>query len=52
MDRAKIYFKTAEKAERFAIAFNRRTNRGHVVSGCLVEVNVTEEDKEFIKNYK
>lgn len=52
MDRAKIYFKTAEKAERFAIAFSRHTSRGHVVTGCLVQVDVTEEDKEFIKNYK
>lgn len=52
MDKAKIYFKTAESADKFAIAFNRRTNRGHVVSGCLVQVDVTEEDKEFIKNYK
>ena len=52
MDKAKIYFKTAESAERFAIAFSRHTSRGHVVTGCLVQVDVTEEDKEFIKNYK
>ena len=52
MDRAKIYFKTAESAERFATAFSRRTSRGYVLTGCLVQVDVTEEDKEFIKNYR
>ena len=52
MDKAKIYFKTAESADKFATAFSRHTGRGHVVYGCLVQVDVTEEDKEFIKNYK
>ena len=52
MQSATIYFKTEEKAERFAEAFFRHTRRGYVLQGCLVEVNVTEQDKEFINNYR
>ena len=52
MQSAKIYLKSYESAEKFAEAFYRHTGRGYVLQGCLVEVDVTEQDKEFINNYR
>ena len=52
MQSAKIYLKSYESAVKFAEAFTRHTGRGHVQQGCLVEVDVTEQDKEFITNYR
>ena len=52
MQSAKIYLKSYESAVKFANAFTRHTGKGHDIQGCLVEVNVTEQDKEFINNYR
>jgi hypothetical protein len=52
MQSAKIYLKSYESALRFATAWTRATGKGYVIQGSLVQVDATEQDKEFIQNYK
>lgn len=49
---ATIEFKTNKEAEDFAIAYSRKTLRGHTVAKNKVSIyGITEDDKKFIDAY-
>lgn len=49
---ATIEFNTNKDAEDFAIAYSRKTLRGHTVAQNKVSIyGITEDDKKFIDSY-
>ena len=50
--KATLNFTTNEQAEKFALAYSRKTLKGHVVSNKKVTVyNLTEKEILFINTY-
>lgn len=50
--KATLNFQTIEQAEKFALAFSRKTLGGHIVSNTKVTVfNIGKDEKIFIDNY-
>ena len=50
--KATLKFQTNEQAEKFALAFSRRTLGGHILGNKQVTVfNIGKDEKLFIDNY-
>ena len=50
--KATLKFQTNEQAEKFALAFSRRTLGGHILGNKKVTVfNIGKDEKLFIDNY-